>query len=71
MYMQNIHITKLMTLRVTQIGGQECQIHHCQHKSINIGVKFKTEKLALVMILSDVWGIGYLGRCLVLPHCQL
>ena len=25
-------------LRAIQISGQECQTHHCQHNSINIGV---------------------------------
>ena len=49
-------------LRAIQISGQECQTHHYQHNSINIGVKFETEKLALVMILPDIWGIGFCGR---------
>ena len=51
-------------LRAIQISGQECQTHHCQHNSINIGVKLETEKLALIMILPDIWGIGYRGTCL-------
>ena len=32
--------------------------------NIIIEVKFETEKLALVMILPDIWGIGFRGRCL-------
>ena len=51
-------------LRAIQISGHECQTHNCQHNSINIGVKLETEKLALIMILPDIWGIGYRGRCL-------
>ena len=40
-----------LKLRAIQISGQECQTHLCQHNSMNIGFKFETGKLALVVIL--------------------
>ena len=55
--MPNKHKAKLMT-------EKEYQTQHCQNISKNILVQLKTEKLALVMILPDIWGIGYHGRCL-------
>ena len=53
MYLQYSQINDVK-LRAIQISGWECQTHHCQHNSINIGIKFETEKLTLVRILPDI-----------------
>ena len=33
--------------RAIRSRGQECQTHHCQHQSSNIGDKFQTEQLRM------------------------